>query len=1251
MDRDDRVKSMLMIEGGERNVDEISWLVKMLSDVVPLSNLPPRMLQEVCKTMKVHDYPAGMAVYTSGDSANSLFVVLSGSAKSWIIPGQEMASRNGRGAHRRSVAPIGSPISPNQDRGSMAGPTASYGENSPGGSPSYLGSNLSRAPRNVEELLSTVNGPRAERSIEKLLSVGRKQRGSCIAWHGPGDCLGLADMEYGKRRSQLRTEGVGATLIEIHRGSVEGYVAMMVAGFKHGFQHCTHTLQVPRSLRFRDDVMLVESMLRCLPAMFMFRREQVAALCERAVYRHLEPGEVAFLEGDAMNAFGVVMQGSLDLYHGGDLGVREAFGLQAGAVVAKDALESATLEHECVLLKMSDHVRPAPSSAEVVEDRQESWREFHVMVDSNGDVKILSLASTSVDDNEPAVLIGNLSTDLLRMQTIGFDLGKENSRVPPPRSKGFFKRASSHKHNILRRASIGAAIGEVLSSPIAGAARAHVKPQIRLHFERGEIHAFSASAQSDLRQFLACVVRHRLKGKDHPLGQASKALESGDTFGEGSVQRVGRAQRDRAFARSQSRHGGKSEDSHSFSYSAAARDSTALLILSWNDLNTVAMQSMAREVLKISQMLGHQGMYPDVVNTTEMLSQIGSLLETRSFKPTDFLYHAGEPAGELYFILHGECSLRKPSALQQDGDFAYIVVGDHSVQPMPVKRVNRGRYQDAVTPCTACAPCVLGLHASFTKFEDELGQHLLSAQADTVVEAIVLRLADLKTVDPDVRSAFGDRMQALAVEVAKGNLAPPDAGVFPSSSISDLSRLLPHDTFGMEAKTATKTAAKSMRSKSRSKQLHAMNQPEPDAESAKWMIHGMPSGVEAQRNFAAATYLGQQSFHACVHLADNVEEAVKRLCTRCWTKYDSAMARCPACGKIPRAPVKSKLEMCDHAQQTMNRLAQETSEKVTREELQPEPKFQKEQDFQNVDTMMSGFSVQDFVSTRRESVGRMFEVELNLASVKLPKPAGPVSWAHRPPQSVAASPLLLKSISPAVGARGLHSPMVDDIRQKYGKQAIPGLSARTNDSLLETVMSSSTFGAAINSLGTPMNGSGTPMNGARTPINFAGTPMGGSPMAVDARPGIAEEERAAERAGGGGAVRYARRSLPADSLRAEARPPGSQGANKAPQVSAAHGLGWDGREARGLASKVLALPPRPATVMGVVHAQTLDDDIIGASQWVSKPERRSVTPFSNRNVTFLKSVPNRHAGRSKLRISSPPKTGLRKSLESGIVTF
>eukprot|EP00961_Rhodomonas_salina_P277182 3745711-Rhodomonas_salina.3 len=87
-------------------------------------------------------------------------------------------------------------------------------------------------------------------------------------------------------------------------------------------------------------------------------------------------------------------------------------------------------------------------------------------------------------------------------------------------------------------------------------------------------------------------------------------------------------------------------------------------------------------------------------------------------------------------------------------------------------------------------------------------------------------------------------MQALAVEVAKGNLAPPDAGVFPSSSISDLSRLLPHDTFGMEAKTATKTAAKSMRSKSRSKQLHAMNQPEPDAESAKWMIHGMPSGVE-----------------------------------------------------------------------------------------------------------------------------------------------------------------------------------------------------------------------------------------------------------------------------------------------------------------------------------------------------------------------------------------------------------------------
>eukprot|EP00961_Rhodomonas_salina_P114169 1536017-Rhodomonas_salina.1 len=84
------------------------------------------------------------------------------------------------------------------------------------------------------------------------------------------------------------------------------------------------------------------------------------------------------------------------------------------------------------------------------------------MVDSNGDVKILSLASTSVDDNEPAVLIGNLSTDLLRMQTIGFDLGKENSRVPPPRSKGFFKRASSHKHNILRRASIGAAIGEVL---------------------------------------------------------------------------------------------------------------------------------------------------------------------------------------------------------------------------------------------------------------------------------------------------------------------------------------------------------------------------------------------------------------------------------------------------------------------------------------------------------------------------------------------------------------------------------------------------------------------------------------------------------------------------------------------------------------------------------------------------------------------------------------------------------------------
>lgn len=90
MDRDDRVKSMLMIEGGERNVDEISWLVKMLSDVVPLSNLPPRMLQEVCKTMKVHDYPAGMAVYTSGDSANSLFVVLSGSAKSWIIPGQEV---------------------------------------------------------------------------------------------------------------------------------------------------------------------------------------------------------------------------------------------------------------------------------------------------------------------------------------------------------------------------------------------------------------------------------------------------------------------------------------------------------------------------------------------------------------------------------------------------------------------------------------------------------------------------------------------------------------------------------------------------------------------------------------------------------------------------------------------------------------------------------------------------------------------------------------------------------------------------------------------------------------------------------------------------------------------------------------------------------------------------------------------------------------------------------------------------------
>eukprot|EP00961_Rhodomonas_salina_P140035 1884294-Rhodomonas_salina.5 len=30
-------------------------------------------------------------------------------------------------------------------------------------------------------------------------------------------------------------------------------------------------------------------MLRCLPAMFMFRREQVAALCERAVYRHLVP--------------------------------------------------------------------------------------------------------------------------------------------------------------------------------------------------------------------------------------------------------------------------------------------------------------------------------------------------------------------------------------------------------------------------------------------------------------------------------------------------------------------------------------------------------------------------------------------------------------------------------------------------------------------------------------------------------------------------------------------------------------------------------------------------------------------------------------------------------------------------------------------------------------------------------------------------------------------------------------------------
>lgn len=124
-----------------------------------------------------------------------------------------------------------------------------------------------------------------------------------------------------------------------------------------------------------------------------------------------------------------------------------------------------------------------------------------------------------------------------------------------------------------------------------------------------------------------------------------------------------------------------------------------------------------------------------------------------------------------------------------------------------------------------------------------------------------------------------------------------------------------------------------------------------------------------------------------------------------------------------------------------------------------------------------------------------------------------------------------------------------------------------------------------------MNGSGTPMNGARTPINFAGTPMGGSPMAVDARPGIAEEERAAERAGGGGAVRYARRSLPADSLRAEARPPGSQGANKAPQVSAAHGLGWDGREARGLASKVLALPPRPATVMGVVHASALPPSV------------------------------------------------------------
>ena len=389
----------------------------------------------------------------------------------------------------------------------------------------------------------------------------------CTAVYGPGDSVGLADMQYGTWLNSLVASHQGCSLAAIPRGVLESHSKFIVSKISStvSASTCIRVLQVPRQFVTQNSQMLLHMLLSRTPSFMGLSEQCIARLCAKVFHRHMNTDQIVYVEGEDAELYALVMKGSVASYSGLPAAVKDLLAPHSGRYVASHPLRH--LAQASMSLKLFRLLHDDVDIVDSALEEKSLWEQSEFDLDPDGNI--------SYSKGHTNLCVGNVRDELINLDAPASLLAKCNLMVsgstakrPPspdfspspslarfleplnllfcncPRLHRFLfhaeceltfhlccgRRRRSSMSMLRKQGSMNGGTRKLAPKPEVSSESSsealklgQASHRLVLHFGQVPLTIWGDDADV-LCKFLLCIFRHWIAGKDHPLGNLVKTI-------------------------------------------------------------------------------------------------------------------------------------------------------------------------------------------------------------------------------------------------------------------------------------------------------------------------------------------------------------------------------------------------------------------------------------------------------------------------------------------------------------------------------------------------------------------------------------------------------------------------------------------------------------------------------------------------------------------------------------------------------